>query len=201
MDSEAIEGHIEDQVVQMISFDQRAKDQAAQEKNNTKMASVWRAACSLMSELDLNVVVMKGKGTDPLMSLFEVGEATNGSVRAAHFKDNKYILVNADEVEDPPAWGSVLNLLHEAAHLLTGQFENFDESEGVCQVELVLARMISKETYDKLVLSHENDYGWVTDYKTERRGRKWKEGAKRARFILSKFDIIKIQRRCLRVVW
>lgn len=197
----AIEGFIEDLVHEAREFSKKAKEQREREENLTKMTSVWGAACSLMAEFDLNVIILKGIGIENLMNALQTGEAADRNVRAARFGDSKYLLVDAEEISDPPDWQAVLNLLHEAAHLLTDQYDNFDESEGVCQVELVLARMISKETHTLLVKAHREEYGWNGEYADERKGQQWKEGAKRAKHILSKFEIIKNRPVVLRTVW
>lgn len=197
----AVEGFIEDLVHEATELSKKAKEQREKEENIVKMTSVWGATCSLMSEFGLDVVIMKGNGVESLLNTFQTGEATDRNVRAACIGDHKYLLVDADELDDPPSWLDVLNMLHEAAHLLTGQYDNFDESEGVVQVELVLARMLSKEIHSKVVHAHKTDYGWRDDYESERKGKQWREGAKRAKHILSKFEIIKSRPIVLRAVW
>lgn len=74
----------------------------------------------------------------------------------------------------------VLDIVHEAAHLILNDIEN-DEDRGIAQVELGLALNVSIKVFKSLVHFHNSVYEWNMDYLECVRSKSWKLGFQRAK--------------------
>ncbi len=95
-------------------------------------------------------------------------------------KSHLIVMENNESLfKDRPTVENVLYVLHEAAHVILNDFSR-DENEGLAQVELLLAWMISKPLWKWLFISQRDNYHWEVSYDYVRRSQSWKNGERRA---------------------
>jgi hypothetical protein len=130
----------------------------------------------LLGSLNIWVVEVGGEYSNELTKVIAIGSPPTNDAAAARISDQLFVFMRRRDLGEQQDLVFLLSLIHEAAHLLTDQFDV--EDAGVAQMELYLAKLISEDLFVKLKKMHDEDYGWdQPSYKLAKRTRTWKFGA------------------------
>jgi hypothetical protein len=145
-----------------------------------KPADMQARVFGACSHLHINPVILAAgaRGADDLMDALKRDASPDGDICAAVIGGLNFVLINkAGGVHDDYLNDrELLLVIHEAAHLIIGDFDS-DEDMGVCQAELLIAQAVHPVLYRALVKMHDGDYSWgSSDYASTKKTKTWAEG-------------------------
>lgn len=174
----------------------RAMRKLLVDAHKIEIAKAWERLHDLSGAIGIMTLMMDERFRE-FTQIFETGDSMGRDAVASIIGSRKFVFIYMDF--EAQTWNTMLNCLHEMAHLLTSQFDLFEEQEGVAQVELMLAKLVSPKVYDYVIKAHEEEYSYI-GLPRLKRTKKWKAGVERAKRVLFQFPAITTRKYLLRGV-
>ncbi len=156
----------------------------------------WDTCLRLLRKFDIFVSLMETPTRDGNTHLFEEVGGSPGRVTTLVTKTKELwqtkgirhtmLLIELREHgQKLPTLSVVADVLHEAAHAILKDYDK-NEDEGVAQMEIALAWLISPRVWRSIYRYHLNTYNWNKSYKKIRESSQWEKGKGRALKALDK---------------
>lgn len=148
----------------------------------------WKSVKNLLEDFHIQLAQTESMNyglTD--LPLFGYGPGDAQALAFPKQKGNKLdsLILFPHYREETPTVSVVMDILHEAAHLILNDEEN-DEDRGVAQVELALSLLCSPLLFKEMIELHNSFYVWNEEYGSIIHTKTWHQGHLLAKKAVSK---------------